>query len=81
MAEPTLAIRDLRIAFPGREVVSGVNITVAPREIVAVIGESGSGKTLTALAVLGLLPRQAAVTQGVRNAQAAGRENPVQMRP
>lgn len=62
--EPTLAIRDLRIAFPGREVVSGVTITVAPGEIVAVIGESGSGKTLTALAVLGLLPRQATVTEG-----------------
>jgi oligopeptide/dipeptide ABC transporter ATP-binding protein len=62
--EPTLAIRGLRIAFPGREVVSGVNISVAPGEIVAVIGESGSGKTLTALAVLGLLPRQATVTQG-----------------
>jgi peptide/nickel transport system ATP-binding protein len=62
--DPTLSIRDLRIAFPGREVVSGVNITVAPGEIVAVIGESGSGKTLTALAVLGLLPRQAAVTEG-----------------
>ena len=59
-----LDIRNLSIAFPGRVVVDDVCLTVGRREIVAVIGESGSGKTLTALAVLGLLPRQASVKGG-----------------
>jgi len=59
-----LDIRNLTVTFPGRPVVLDVSIRVEPGEIVAVIGESGSGKTLTALSVLGLLPRQARVTQG-----------------
>jgi peptide/nickel transport system ATP-binding protein len=65
---PTLEISDLSIEFPGRSgprrVVERVGLTVAPGEIVAVIGESGSGKTLTALSVLGLLPRQAIIKSG-----------------
>lgn len=62
--EPVLDIQNLSIEFPGRRVVADVTLQVGPREIVAVIGESGSGKTLTALAVLGLLPRQARVAGG-----------------
>ena len=68
MAAATLEIEDLSIAIDGRKVsrlvVDRVSLTVAPGEIVAVIGESGSGKTLTALAVLGLLPRQARLAGG-----------------
>lgn len=61
---PALDIRNLSISFPGRRVVSDVSLQVAPGEIVAIIGESGSGKTLTALAVLGLLPRMSQVNDG-----------------
>lgn len=64
----TLAIENLCIEFPGRggprRVVDQVSLTIRRGEIVAVIGESGSGKTLTALAVLGLLPRTAKLTNG-----------------
>ena len=64
----TLEISNLSIEFPGRtgprRVVERMSLTVAPGEIVAVIGESGSGKTLTALSVLGLLPRQATIRSG-----------------
>jgi oligopeptide/dipeptide ABC transporter ATP-binding protein len=67
-AIPTLEIEDLSIAIDSRtavrNVVDDVTITVGAGEIVAVIGESGSGKTLTALAVLGLLPRQARMDGG-----------------
>jgi oligopeptide/dipeptide ABC transporter ATP-binding protein len=64
----TLEISNLSIEFPSRfgtrRVVERISLTVAPGEIVAVIGESGSGKTLTALSVLGLLPRQARIRSG-----------------
>lgn len=54
----TLSIRDLTIDI-GRPLVRGVSIELLPGRIHGLAGESGSGKTLTSLAVLGLLPRQA----------------------
>jgi peptide/nickel transport system ATP-binding protein len=64
----TLEIRDLSITFstprgPAR-VVDNVSLSIGAGEIVGVIGESGSGKTLTALAALGMLPRGARVESG-----------------
>jgi oligopeptide/dipeptide ABC transporter ATP-binding protein len=68
MAADALAIENLDIAFGRRgtltTVVDRVSLRVEPREIVGLIGESGSGKTITALSVLGLLPRGARVTGG-----------------
>ncbi|HEY1783034.1 MAG TPA: ABC transporter ATP-binding protein [Roseiarcus sp.] len=67
-ADPTLEIRDLSISFPtprgAARVVDHVSLSIRPGEIVGVIGESGSGKTLTALAVLGMLPRGARIDSG-----------------
>ena len=54
----TLSIRDLTIDI-GRPLVTGVSLELAAGRIHGLAGESGSGKTLTSLAVLGLLPRQA----------------------
>jgi len=45
-------------------VVEQVDLAVAPGETVAIVGESGAGKTLTARAALGLLPRGAAIRRG-----------------
>jgi ABC-type dipeptide/oligopeptide/nickel transport system ATPase component len=57
---PALAIRDLSVEFKRRggvvRAVDGVSLDVWPKEIVGVIGESGSGKTMTALAAMRLLP-------------------------
>jgi oligopeptide transport system ATP-binding protein len=64
-----LAVRDLRVAFdmPGGRVVHalrGVDIEVASGEVHGVAGESGCGKSATALAVMGLLPAPAARVVG-----------------
>lgn len=55
-----LSIRDLTIDI-GRPLVQGVSFELEAGRIHGLAGESGSGKTLTSLAVLGLLPRQARV--------------------
>ena len=57
--EPLLSIRDLRITIAGIHVVDGVSLSAQQGNILAVVGESGCGKTLTALAILGLLPKAA----------------------
>ncbi|WZH37118.1 MAG: ABC transporter ATP-binding protein [Microbacterium enclense] len=62
----SLLVQDLRIDIGGRTVVDGVSFEVPDGARVGLIGESGSGKSLTALAVLGLLPDGARATGSVR---------------
>ncbi len=66
MTEPLLEIRNLTVTFATRggafRAVDGVNLTVAPNEVLAIVGESGSGKSVAMLAVMGLLPWTATVT-------------------
>ncbi|EIV90718.1 ABC transporter ATP-binding protein [Frankia sp. QA3] len=64
--EALLEVTDLRVRLGGVDVVDGVSFALAAGERVGLIGESGSGKSLTALAVLGLLPPGARVTGSVR---------------
>ncbi|UIX31022.1 ABC transporter ATP-binding protein [Streptomyces sp. GQFP] len=56
---PLLEVRDLHVEFKTREgvvrAVNGVNYSVAAGETLAVLGESGSGKSVTAQAVMGIL--------------------------
>ncbi len=65
---PLLVIEGLRIAFNdgGRSkfVLDGVDLQLDPEEGIAVIGESGSGKTLTMMSVLGLVPPKPGVVAG-----------------
>jgi peptide/nickel transport system ATP-binding protein len=51
-----LEIEGLRVRAQGRPIVDGVDLAVAPGEAVGLAGESGCGKTTTALAVMKLLP-------------------------
>ena len=57
-----LSVADLSVTYPGPvEAVRGVSLDVAAGEILGVAGESGSGKTSVAHAILRLLPREADV--------------------
>jgi ABC-type dipeptide/oligopeptide/nickel transport system ATPase component len=58
--DPLLDIRDLAVSFNGVRAVDGLSLTVHPRQTLALVGESGCGKTVTALAVLRLVPCPAA---------------------
>jgi peptide/nickel transport system ATP-binding protein len=68
MNRPLLEVSDLSIRFHTDEepvhAVDRVSFTLHEREILAVVGESGCGKSITALAVLGLLPPAAEVVSG-----------------
>ncbi|MFV1365271.1 ABC transporter ATP-binding protein [Mycolicibacterium elephantis] len=65
-----LRVRDLTVAFPtdtaSVNAVRGMNFHVDPGEVVALVGESGAGKSATAMAVVGLLPDYAEVTGSIR---------------
>ena len=52
-----LSIRDLNLSIHGTPILKDVSMEIAPGEILGVIGESGSGKSLTAFSVMQLLPR------------------------
>ncbi|MGW8065195.1 ABC transporter ATP-binding protein [Streptomyces ziwulingensis] len=65
-SQALLSVRDLRIAFGAVEAVRGLSFEVRPREVFAVVGESGAGKSLTARALLGMVPDGAAVGGDVR---------------
>jgi peptide/nickel transport system ATP-binding protein len=68
---PLLSVTDLTIRAGAIELVSGVSFELAQGEKLGMIGESGSGKTLTALAVMGLLPDGLSASGSI---QLAGRE-------
>jgi oligopeptide/dipeptide ABC transporter ATP-binding protein len=70
MSSVLLEVEDLRVAFAagGREIraVDGVSYTIEPGKTLAVIGESGSGKTVGCRAIMGLLPGNTAVSGSAR---------------
>jgi peptide/nickel transport system ATP-binding protein len=67
MSEPLLQVEDLHVWFDledGGELhaVQGVNLSLDPGERLGLVGESGCGKTTSALAIMGLLPPNASVS-------------------
>jgi peptide/nickel transport system ATP-binding protein/oligopeptide transport system ATP-binding protein len=58
MSEPLLVVDDLRVSFRTEEgsvqAVDGVSFEVQPDEVLAVVGESGCGKSVTAMSLMGL---------------------------
>ncbi|WP_326545775.1 ABC transporter ATP-binding protein [Mycolicibacterium sp. ND9-15] len=65
-----LEVRDLTVAFPtdtaAVNAVRGMNFDVGKGEVVALVGESGAGKSASAMAVVGLLPEYADVSGSIR---------------
>ncbi|MBB3610565.1 ABC transporter ATP-binding protein [Rhizobium sp. BK602] len=64
MAAPVLSVDGLRVAINGKAVVDDVSLSVDAGKIVSLVGESGCGKSMTAFAVMGLLPPAASVAGG-----------------
>jgi len=65
-AADVLTVRDLGVSVNDRPLVEDVGLTIRRGERVGLIGESGSGKSLTALSILGLLPEGLEASGSVR---------------
>jgi len=63
-APELLQVRDLAVGFGKTEVVHGISFDLAAGETLALVGESGCGKSLTAFALMRLLPRGARIQGG-----------------
>jgi peptide/nickel transport system ATP-binding protein len=67
---PLLEVTDLRVTLPTArgpaQALRGVSFTLEPGQTLGLIGESGCGKSLTALALMGLLPEGAQVSGSIR---------------
>lgn len=68
MASPILDVRDLSVEFATRagtaRAVDGVSLRLAAGETLCIVGESGCGKSITALSIMGLVPFPGRVTGG-----------------
>jgi peptide/nickel transport system ATP-binding protein len=67
---PLLEVQDLSVRFDTDEgtvhAVDRMSLELAPRQVLGIVGESGCGKSVTALSILGLLPKTATVTGSAR---------------
>ena len=67
-ASPLLEVRNLRVEFPTRRgtlvAVDDVSFSIAPGEVLGVVGESGAGKSLTGAAIIGLLEPPGRIAAG-----------------
>jgi peptide/nickel transport system ATP-binding protein len=65
---PLLEVRNLRIEFPTRRgtllAVDDISFSIAPGEVLGVVGESGAGKSLTGAAIIGLLEPPGRIAAG-----------------
>ena len=64
--QPIIDVGDLSVSFVSRDAtvhaVNGLSFTLDPGEVLCILGESGSGKSVTLRALMRLLPRQARIS-------------------
>ena len=69
-AQPAVEVDDLTVLFKRREgalaAVNGASFSLARGEVMTILGESGSGKSVTLKAMMGLLPGYAQIKGSVR---------------
>ncbi len=67
-SEPALEVKNLRVVFKTYagvvKALDGIDLTVHKGEVLGIVGESGCGKSVTALAIAGLLPENAEILSG-----------------
>jgi peptide/nickel transport system ATP-binding protein len=68
MTEPVLSVRNLKVEFATRRdrlrAIDGVSLDIAKGEVLGVVGESGAGKSVTGLAVIGLIDPPGRISGG-----------------
>src|SRR5215203_5346815 len=68
LSEPLLEVKDLHVEFDVRagivKAVDGLTMTINRGKTLGVIGESGCGKSVTARAILNMIPKPGKITQG-----------------
>ncbi|MFA7666503.1 MAG: ABC transporter ATP-binding protein [Burkholderiaceae bacterium] len=68
MTDALLEVRKLRVEFPTRHgallALDDISFTIAPGEVLGVVGESGAGKSLTGAAIIGLLEPPGRIADG-----------------
>jgi peptide/nickel transport system ATP-binding protein len=69
MSGPLLAIEDLRVSFHGQDArinraVHGISFSIERQTTLGIVGESGCGKSVTSLAIMGFLPEGSAEISG-----------------
>ena len=76
MNETILRVQDLSVTLGGKSIIENLNFDVAPGETLALLGGSGTGKSVTLKTILGLLPAQSGTIElgGVDVFAARGRD-------
>lgn len=64
MSAPLLEVRDLSISFGATQVVDRLSLRIGRGETLGLVGESGCGKSVTSLAIMGLLPAKGCRVEG-----------------
>lgn len=78
---PLLKVEDLRIGFGPLEPLAGVDVSVDRGRILGLVGRSGSGKSMTAMSIMGLLPLMGGASSPATSSSTAPILRPSATRP